>query len=113
MRKFLYVFVISFFFINCDKNQTLETITTAELKTLLSKKKIQLIDVRTPQEIKEGFIATAIFANYFEDDFAEKAIPKLDRDKPVYLICRSGNRSGKATKMLQKKGYEVYNVLGG
>lgn len=74
---------------------------------------IQLLDVRTPEEINNGFIETAIIADFYKDDFYENAIKKLDKSKPVYIYCRSGNRSEKASKILQEKGYEVYNVLGG
>jgi rhodanese-related sulfurtransferase len=37
----------------------------------------------------------------------------LDKNKPVYLYCRGGGRSGKSAKILQEKGYTIYNVLGG
>jgi rhodanese-related sulfurtransferase len=50
---------------------------------------------------------------FFDSDFVVKAVEKLDKNKPVYLYCRTGNRSGKATKLLQEKGFKVYNVLGG
>lgn len=113
MKNILYIFVLSFFFINCDKKQEIKTITTSELKTLLSEEKVQLLDVRTQKEVKEGFIQTAVCANYFDADFYTKATTQLDKSKPVYLYCRSGNRSGKASIILQEKGYEVINVLGG
>jgi len=71
------------------------------------------MDVRSPQEIKQGFIKTAVFANYFDTNFPEKASKLLDKSKPVYLYCRSGNRSGKSAIILQAKGFQVYNVLGG
>ena len=93
--------------------QERNTITTIELKELLSKNKIQLIDVRTPKEIKGGFIETAIFIDFYEDDFIIKTIKVLDKNKPVYVYCKSGGRSGKTTKILKEKGFEVYNVLGG
>jgi rhodanese-related sulfurtransferase len=37
----------------------------------------------------------------------------LPKDKPVAVICRTGNRSELATMMLQARGYEAYNVAGG
>ncbi|MEE9406650.1 MAG: rhodanese-like domain-containing protein [Polaribacter sp.] len=113
MKKITYIFVLSFFFINCDKKQEVNTITTSELKVLLSKEKVQLLDVRTQKEIKEGFIETAFFANFYDENFYTQATVKLDKTKPVYLYCRSGNRSGKAGVILQEKGYKVVNVLGG
>lgn len=37
-----------------------------------------------------------------------------DRDTPIYLICRSGNRSGKVARQLTDLGFsEVFNVAGG
>lgn len=100
-------------FANCSGQHKIKTISTLELKVLLSKEKIQLVDVRTPKEIQQGFIKTAKFINYFDDDFLVQATKQLDKKKPVYLYCRSGNRSGKSAKILQEKGYDVYNVLGG
>ena len=91
----------------------MKSISTKELKLLLEKEDIQLLDVRTPKEIKQGFIKTAKFANFFDPDFHIKAAKQLQKSESVYLYCRSGNRSGKSAKMLQKEGYQVYNILGG
>lgn len=113
MKQFFYAFVMCFLFANCTAQESNKVITTKNLKTLLAKEKIQLVDVRTPQETEKGFIKTALFSNYFATNFLEDVTSKLDKNKPVYLYCRSGNRSGKACEILQEKGYEVYNVLGG
>ena len=98
---------------NCGPQADIKSISVKELKVLLSKEKIQLMDVRSPKEIKEGAIKTALFANYYEVDFYEKASQQIDKNKPVYLYCRSGNRSKKAAKVLEAKGFKVVNVLGG
>ena len=113
MKQWICLFFSSFLFINCGQKQTIKTITTVELKELLAKEKIQLMDVRTPKETAKGSIKTALFVNYFDADFGTKAANQLGKEKPVYLFCRSGNRSGKAAKILQKQGFDVINVLGG
>ena len=113
MKNILCLFLMSLFFVNCNSQDEIKSISTIELKAVLEKDDIQLVDVRTPREIKQGFIDSAIFVNFFDSDFIVKAIQKLDKNKPVYLYCRSGNRSGKSAKILQEKGYEVYNVIGG
>ena len=64
MKNIFCVLLASFFFINCGEKQEAKTITTIELKVLLTKEKIQLMDVRSPKEIEKGYIKTAIFANY-------------------------------------------------
>jgi rhodanese-related sulfurtransferase len=104
---------MSFFFINCSSQKEIKSISTRELKVLLAKEKVQLMDVRSPKEIKNGVIKTALFVNYFDAGFYEKAAQQLDKNKPVYLYCRSGNRSRKASKILEAKGFTVVNILGG
>lgn len=112
--KSVFCFLLTFLlFGNCNsQNNKINSITTIELKTLL-KKDIQLLDVRTPEEVKKGAIENALFINYFDDDFTRKATAKLNKNKPVYLYCRSGNRSSKAAILLKNKGFKVINVLGG
>mgnify|MGYP000651600539 CR=1 FL=1 len=54
---------------SCGNSQDIKSITISQLKPLLIKENIQLLDVRTPQEIRSGFIETAKFANFFDADF--------------------------------------------
>ena len=114
MKQLISLIFLSFLFINCGQEQGNNTITTVELKVLLSKEKIQLVDVRTPKEIEQGSIKTALFVNYFDEDFAIKLTSILDKNKPVYLYCRSGNRSGKAVKKMEAAGFtKAHNMTGG
>lgn len=113
MKRFFCLSMMIFFFSNCSSQEEIKTISTIELKSLLAEENIQLLDVRSPKEIKQGFIKTAKFANYYDADFYEKASKQLNENKPVYLYCRSGGRSGKSAKILQEKGFTVVNVLGG
>ncbi len=73
-----------------------------------------LVDVRTPKEW-EAVRATGIkyFIPYQQlpDRHGELGVTK---QTPIYLICRSGRRSGIAGQRLIGMGYQnVYNVLGG
>ncbi len=77
-------------------------------------KDIQLLDVRTPEEYKEGYIKGALLNNVFEANFVDFAKRNLNKEKPIYVYCRSGRRSVQATKMLQEQGFsKVINVEGG
>jgi rhodanese-related sulfurtransferase len=50
---------------------------------------------------------------YRESNFEAK-VKELDREKPVYVYCRSGNRSGRAARIMKGLGFkEVYNLEGG
>ena len=78
----------------------------------VKKKDSYLIDVRTPEEYREGHLLYAQNIDYKSAAFKEE-LAKLDKRKPVYLYCRSGNRSGKAVDTLALLGFkEVYNIGG-
>lgn len=72
-----------------------------------------LLDVRTDAEFASGHLKGATQIDFYRDDF-EEAIAALDKNQPVYVYCRSGNRSGKAAKQMKAMGFkEVYNLEGG
>jgi rhodanese-related sulfurtransferase len=74
--------------------------------------KAYLIDVRTPEEFDGGHLQYATNINFNNPDFKTQ-IAKLDKHKPVYLYCRSGNRSGKAGDTLKALGFHSYYNIGG
>ena len=51
--------------------------------------------------------------NFLDKKFLEEFEAAIDKDKPVYIYCASGNRSGKAKSALEKAGYKyIYNLTG-
>ncbi len=68
-----------------------------------------LIDVRTPKEYEEYHIPGAKMIDFKNSNFKNE-FSKLDKKVPVLIYCRSGGRSGSATKILTKMGYDVYNL---
>lgn len=83
-------------------------------------KDIQILDVRTPSEWKEGVLKGAILVSltdenmHIDPNFVNLAKQKLDPNKPVAVICRSGNRSAIAADLLDRAGVEnVINIAGG
>ena len=72
-----------------------------------------LLDVRTDNEFAQGHLRGAQQIDFYRDDFSD-ALEKLDKDQPVFIYCRSGNRSGKAAKQMKAMGFSaVYNLEGG
>lgn len=70
----------------------------------------QLIDVRTPAEYKQSHISGAINLPLTELEKG-KTPASAQKDTPIYLYCRSGNRSGRAATILKDAGYtRVYNL---
>lgn len=71
-----------------------------------------LLDVRTRAEYSGGSIKGAKNIDFFSSNFGSE-IKKLDQNKTYFVFCASGNRSGKACKMMEDLGYTVYNLNGG
>jgi len=113
MSKVLSSLVVCLFLWSCSAQDQISAISTKELKGLIAKDTIHLLDVRTPKEVKLGFIKGAQFVNYFDQNFKTQVREKFSQQNTIYVYCRSGNRSLKATKQLQLEGFKVVNVLGG
>jgi rhodanese-related sulfurtransferase len=98
----------------------IQNVSNTELQGLLDKG-VTLIDIRTPSEWQEtGIIAGSKPITLFAEngaiapDFVSKLQQTVSVDKPVALICRSGNRTQAGTQMLQQLGYkQIYNVTHG
>jgi len=70
-----------------------------------------LLDVRTPEEYAEGHIKGAVLIPV--QDLAQR-ISEVPKDKQVYVYCRSGVRSVRASNILVNAGYtRIENVQGG
>ncbi|MEZ5018490.1 MAG: thioredoxin [Flavipsychrobacter sp.] len=83
------------------------------LQQLEKKTDATLLDVRTPGEYAEGFIAGAKNVNWNGNDFEQQAA-KLDKTRPVFVYCLAGGRSGAAANKLKSMGFkEVYDLNGG
>lgn len=73
-----------------------------------------IIDVRTPDEWKQGIIGNAQTANIFDEIEFIAFLDALDRDKEYFMYCRSGARSGNACQMMDQMGFKTtYNLVGG
>ena len=70
-----------------------------------------LLDVRTDEEFSEGHIEGSLNLPIGEIDRAATVIP--DKSVPIYVYCRSGNRSARAAAYLKRNGYTKVNDIGG
>jgi len=90
------------------------SIPPAKLQSLIEKKKVQLIDVRTEGEYKEGHIAGAGLIDVLQEASFQQQIQTLDRNKSYVVYCRSGKRSKQAMDLMQKQGFKkVVDLDGG
>ncbi|OUP80923.1 pyridine nucleotide-disulfide oxidoreductase [Lachnoclostridium sp. An169] len=69
-----------------------------------------IIDVRTPEEFDEGHLKGAVNIPLGELRHRTSEIPK---DRPVYLHCRTSQRSYNAIMALKGRGFDnIYNISG-
>lgn len=86
---------------------------TKTYQALMNDETVQLIDVRTADEFNAGTIGKAQNIDYLSEDFKAN-LASLNKDEPVYVFCRSGNRSEKARNIMLDLGFkEVYDLQGG
>ena len=72
-----------------------------------------LIDVRSDEEISIKSVDDFIQIDFHKDDFYENLL-NLDKEENIFLLCRSGRRSGLAAEFLIENGYtKIYNINGG
>ena len=70
-----------------------------------------LLDVRTEEEYREEHIEGSTNLPLQEIETATSLI--TDKDKPLFVHCRSGVRSAQAVSILKKIGYTNVNDIGG
>ncbi|WP_242157927.1 rhodanese-like domain-containing protein [Aestuariivivens sediminis] len=88
-------------------------VTPEEMQILLQNERVQLVDVRTPEEYNDGYIENAINIDYYSPTFVED-IEKLDKEQPILVYCKSGRRSAKCSKILEEAGFKkIYDLKGG
>lgn len=83
-------------------------VTPAQALSLHEAGDVTLLDVREPEEWVKGHAAGAVHI-----PLGDINPTTLDTSKPIVAVCRSGNRSGKATELLREAGIDVRNMAGG
>lgn len=117
MKSYLFsLFIICFLSVGC-KGQASKNIVTIPAVTFAEKIKTtpnpQILDVRTPEEFAVERIENAANVNWNGDDFVANA-EKYDKTKPVFVYCKVGGRSAKASEKLAEMGFtKIYNLDGG
>jgi rhodanese-related sulfurtransferase len=89
----------------------METISPQQLKARLDQNEsLLIIDVREPEETAAGIIPGAILIPLMQISERLKEIPQ---DQETILVCRSGNRSGRAYDYLQSQGFANIKSMSG
>lgn len=97
MKK-LFLILMMFLIVGCGNK--------IDIEKLMSENEYVIMDVRTEEEYNELHLVDSINIPYNEID----ETLDIDKDKIIFVYCRSGNRSKVAYDKLVSLGYEVYDL---
>ncbi|EEF63459.1 rhodanese-like domain-containing protein [Pedosphaera parvula] len=86
----------------------MQTVSVQEAK---NNARALLLDVRTPAEYKEVHTADALLRPLAE--LHPATLAELAANRPIYILCRTGNRARQAAERLQKSGVTDVAVIEG
>jgi thioredoxin 1 len=113
MKKLLVIFAMCFIMACQSQTPSFMNMNPIEFKSFLESQDAILLDVRTPQEQQTGIIEEASKIDFYDPNFEYK-IAKIQKDKKVFVYCKSGGRSEKAAQLLIASGHKkVINLNGG
>lgn len=116
-KTFSFVLLL-FLLLGCSSSSNvidIKEISAAELKAeMKANPQLLILDVRKPNELTGEYGQIDSVVNIPVESL-EQRIDELNKYKNNYIavICRSGNRSKKATALLTNNGFNVTNVVGG
>jgi rhodanese-related sulfurtransferase len=96
-------------------SDTLQHVDAQQAKKILDKDTtVVVLDVRTPEEFKSqtGYLPRALNIPVQELEARLKELDKY-RSRQLLVYCRSGNRSMRASEILQKQGFKLIHLDGG
>lgn len=108
--KTLCIMLLGSCVMSCNSANSDNSLSVDKFNEIISAGNVQIVDVRTPQEYGEGHISGAVNIDVMNSGFEQNVDKSLDKNIPVAIYCRSGNRSKTAMKILLKKGFKVYEL---
>ena len=114
MNKVLVFLLFPFLVFSQEIDSFYELVSYDIYKNKISTKDALVFDVRTTEEFNLGHIKGSINIDFYDEKLFVDFFEKVNKTKPIYIYCRSGNRSKKSSEILKKIGFvKVYDLLGG
>jgi rhodanese-related sulfurtransferase len=93
-------------------NADVPKLSVEEFDKKRKEKDAVVLDVRTPEEFKEGHVPGAVNLDISDKDF-DKKVDALDKGKTYLVHCARGGRSSRATEVMRPKFDKLYDFSGG
>lgn len=85
-------------------------VTPAQATTLINRQGAQIIDVRKASDFSKGHISNS---KNIPADRIQHALGKLDKERPVVLVDRTGNGARPIARLLRGVGFKQVVILEG
>lgn len=113
MYKYFFL-LFSLFVFSQENTQVYEVLSYDDFKNQISNDNVLLFDLRTMDEFNSGHLKGSINIDFYEEKLFDKFFKKVNKSKPIYIYCRSGNRSKKSSEKLKNLGFvKVFDLEGG
>ena len=93
-----------------DEAQRTVSMSITDLASSTLPAEALILDVRRADEYGAGHIDGAVNVAHTH---IVKRLGEIPRDRPLFVHCRTDNRSAYATALLQSRGYDVTHLYGG
>ncbi|MDB0043127.1 rhodanese-like domain-containing protein [Flavobacteriaceae bacterium] len=113
MNKYFFL-LFSLLVFSQENTQVYEVLSYDDFKNQINNDNVLLFDIRTMDEFNSGHLKGSINIDFYEEKLFDKFFKKVNKSKPIYIYCRSGNRSKKSFEKLKKLGFvKVFDLEGG
>ena len=113
MNKYFFL-LFSLLVFSQENTQAYEVLSYDDFKNQINNDNVLLFDIRTMDEFNSGHLKGSINIDFYEEKLFDKFFKKVHKSKPIYIYCRSGNRSKKSSEKLKKLGFvKIFDLEGG
>ena len=111
--RLLSIFILIFLLVMCAKNNS-DVVSMEEFQSKILDENTFVLDVRTEAEFY-GPLGHIEGATLIPIDELSSRMNELSevKDKDIYVVCRSGNRSNVGKNILRENSFHAINVDGG
>ena len=89
-----------------------QTVSTTEATTMINRQDALVLDIRDKADFKAGHLVNAINIPYASLAQRMNELEK-ERERPIVLVCKTGQTVSMAGKMLREKGFNAVRMKGG
>jgi rhodanese-related sulfurtransferase len=91
-----------------------EILNYESFKNEISNDDVLLFDIRTTDEFNSGHIEGSINIDFYDKKIFTEFFEKIEKSKPIFIYCRTGNRSKQSSELLKSIGFNsVFDLEGG